>query len=194
MGKRILEVGTGKGRFAIELARCGANVTAIDISKEMLKIASKRAEQQNLQNQISFEEGDAEDLKYPANYFDVVMCLQTLMHVPNKRRCLGELARVVKQNGVIVVDDINKDHRWRIAVRGWKNFVKAVLLDVFESPLCLPLRIALHVAFLKPLNPAIVKRTTQKEFTQMVEDKGVKIEQIINYCPVYFLIVARKNE
>ena len=57
-GKTILDVGTGKGRFAIDFALRGDKVTACDISKEMLDIAKKRAKRVGVESKITFELGD----------------------------------------------------------------------------------------------------------------------------------------
>ena len=193
--KHILEVGTGKGRIAIELARCGAKVTAIDISREMLKIASQRAREQGINDRIFFEEGDAENLRYSDSFFDAVICVQTLMHIPNQPKCLKEMTRVTKPKGIIIIDHINKKHLWRIQVRGKKNFIQAILTDIYLSALFLPIRYSLHKTLKRPLNPSIVSRTTKRKFCNLV-GKGLEIVHTIDYgpqyCPMYFLIVTRK--
>jgi len=196
-GKHILEVGVGKGRIAIELARCGAKVKAIDISREMLKIASQRAKEKGVLEKIVFEEGDAERLKYSSDFFDAVVCIQTLMHVPNQQKCLNELARVVKSNGIVVVDHINKKHRWRIMVRGKKDYIWAVIDDIYYSTLGLPIRYLVHKILGRPLNPSIINRATREQFIILARKAGLKIERIIDYgpdcCPMYFLIVGMKT-
>ena len=194
--KHILDVGTGKGRFAIELAKRGAKVTAVDISEEMLAIASKRALEQKMSRTIIFEVGDAEDIKFPANFFDHVICIQTLMHIPNPLKCLKELARVAKQNGLVVVDHENKDRRWRIIIKGKKNYLEMMLKDIYLSGLGLPLRCLLHVTLKRPLNPSVMSGITRDELIDLVKRASLKIEHVINYgpgyCPAYFMIVARK--
>jgi len=196
-GKHILEVGTGKGRIAIELAKCSAEVTAIDISKEMLEIASERAREQGVENRTTFEEGDAESLRYSNNVFDAVVCVQTLMHIPNQLKCLKELTRVTKLKGIILIDHINKEHLWRVQVRGKKNFIRAILVDIYLSDLSLPIRYLIHKTLKKPINPSTVSRTTRTDFCNLVQESGLKIEHTVDYgpkyCPIYFLIVAKKE-
>lgn len=195
-GKHILDVCTGKGRFAIELAKRGAKVTAIDISKEMLEIACERALEQGIIDRITFEEGDAENLKYPSNFFDSVLCIQSLMHLPNPLYCLRELARVVKPNGVVIVDHENKDLRWRLIVKGKRNYLLWFFRDIYLSIWGLPLRYLQHVTLKRPLNPSILLGITSSEFIDLVKKSGLKVEQLINYgpshCPAYFMVVALK--
>jgi SAM-dependent methyltransferase len=91
-GQRILDLGTGTGRAALALAQSGAIVTGVDASSEMLSVARRRAAELGLA--IEFAEGDAHALAFPDRSFDAVVCLRLLMHVPDWRRCLGELCRV----------------------------------------------------------------------------------------------------
>lgn len=194
--KHILDVGAGKGRFAIELAKQGAKIRAIDISQEMLAIASKRALREGVQNNIIFEEGDSENLGYPANFFDHAICIQTLMHIPDPLSCLKELARVVKPNGLVILDHENKDRRWRLSIKGERNYLQWILKDIYLSGLGLPLRGLLHLILKKPLNPSVMYGVTKREFIDLVKRAGFKVEQLIEYgpehSPAYFMIVGRK--
>ena len=99
-GRTILDVGTGTGRAALQMARGGARVTAIDASEEMLAVARRRANDEHLT--VTFTAGDAHQLDFPDRSFDVVISLRVLMHAPAWRRCIGELCRVA--TSLIVVD------------------------------------------------------------------------------------------
>ena len=90
--RTVLDVGTGTGRAAIALTRRGASVTGIDASSEMLAVAKRRALAARVD--VSFQQGDAHELPYPAASFDSVICLRVLMHTPDWRKSLGELCRV----------------------------------------------------------------------------------------------------
>ncbi|MDH7486926.1 MAG: class I SAM-dependent methyltransferase [Anaerolineae bacterium] len=108
-GQRVLDVGTGKGRFAIPCAQAGARVTAIDISGEMLAQARQRAQQAGLSP--CFVQGDAEHLPFSSQAFDVVSCMESLMHVPHPQQAVAEAARVVRPGGQTIFSMTNK---WRI--------------------------------------------------------------------------------
>lgn len=99
-GRHALDVGTGTGRAAIALARAGATVTAVDASTEMLEVARARAAEAGVS--VRFDVGDAHALPFPDCQFDLSVGLRILMHVPDWRRCVGELCRVTR--GRVVVD------------------------------------------------------------------------------------------
>ena len=68
-GARVLDVACGTGNTAIPAARAGGSVTGCDIASNLLDQAELRAVAENLD--ITFKEGDAEDLPFPADSFDV---------------------------------------------------------------------------------------------------------------------------
>jgi len=96
----ILDVATGTGRAALLMARRGAEVTAVDASEEMLRVARQRAAEERAQ--ITFQRGDAHALHFEDKAFDVVICLRLLMHAPDWRKCLSELCRVAER--LVIVD------------------------------------------------------------------------------------------
>jgi SAM-dependent methyltransferase len=99
-GRSILDVGTGTGRAAVELARGGARVVGVDASAEMLEVARTRA----LDAGVSLRLGraDAHDLPFENQSVDGAVSLRVLMHAVNWRQCLSELCRVSRWR--IVVD------------------------------------------------------------------------------------------
>ena len=105
-GKRVADIGTGKGRFAISFALQGAEVYALDISAEMLDQAQQDAEKAGVQ--VRYLRGDAENLPYPDDFFDIVVCMETIMHVPHPDKLVRELARVVRPDGQVMLSMTNK--------------------------------------------------------------------------------------
>jgi ubiquinone/menaquinone biosynthesis C-methylase UbiE len=97
-GRAVIDVGTGTGRAAIELAARGARVTGVDASEEMLRVARERAAGAGLP--VVFEQGDAHALPFGDGVFDAAVCLRVLMHAPDWRRCLRELCRVSRERVV----------------------------------------------------------------------------------------------
>ncbi len=93
--KKILDVATGTGRHAIDMAEQGAEVTGVDVSKEMLDIARKKAEEKNLE--IKFKKEDATNLSFKDKEFDIVTSSRFL-HLPEKRKpYLKEMTRVAEE-------------------------------------------------------------------------------------------------
>lgn len=97
-GKQVLEYGCGKGSYAFGLAGMGANVAGIDISDEGIELATTRAREEGLQDQLSFQVMNAEELEFPDDHFDIV-CGSGILHHLDMDTALKELTRVLKPQG-----------------------------------------------------------------------------------------------
>src|SRR5271169_4772125 len=93
-GAKVLDVACGTGNTAIPLARCGAQVTGVDIATNLLQQARDRASAEGLE--IVFDEGDAEQLPYPDRTFDAVVTMFGAMFAPRPELVVSECARVLK--------------------------------------------------------------------------------------------------
>jgi len=100
-GKKILEIGCGYGSLSIYVAKRGMKVTGIDISSEAIKI-SKRNALLNRQKVI-FKQANGEKLPFKDKVFDVVVCCETLEHIPNHKKAIDEIIRVTKDSGKIII-------------------------------------------------------------------------------------------
>jgi ubiquinone/menaquinone biosynthesis C-methylase UbiE len=100
-GERVVDVacGTGLVTFAAATAvsRAG-NVVGVDLSEAMVNLARARARERGL-GHIRFERMDAEELVLPTASFDVALCALGLMYVPDARKAVGEMARVLAPGG-----------------------------------------------------------------------------------------------
>src|SRR5581483_10769245 len=95
-GMKVLDLASGTGEPAISIAeRVGptGQVSALDLSSDLLAIAARRAQQRGLTN-ISFHRGDAQALPFPDNGFDLAACRFGVMFFNDVARALGELRRV----------------------------------------------------------------------------------------------------
>jgi demethylmenaquinone methyltransferase/2-methoxy-6-polyprenyl-1,4-benzoquinol methylase len=104
-GSTALDVATGTGDLAIELARRGAEVTGSDFAPAMLELARRKAPG------LAFEEGDALDLGYPDATFDAVTVGFGARNFADLDRGLGEMARVTKPGGHVVVLEITSPQK-----------------------------------------------------------------------------------
>ncbi len=102
-GRRALDVGTGRGQFAVYLASSGFSVTGIDISEEMISHARHHAMGNQLD--IDFQTGDAENLEFEDNTFDIVVSRNLLWTLPRPEKALREWHRVMKPGGTLLVSD-----------------------------------------------------------------------------------------
>lgn len=130
-GARALEVGCGQGTFCGWLADHGAErVLGIEFSSA----AVRRARASSDHPAVRFEVGDIQDIGCADGSFDLVVSCETIEHVPDLRRALRELARVLRPGGTLLLSTPNYAsltglHRlYRTATgRGW---------DEGGQPLC----------------------------------------------------------
>ena len=102
--KNILDVATGTGDIALELANIeGAKIIGIDISEKMLDLGRKKILKQSLSDKITLVSGDAENLSYSNNYFDVITIGFGVRNFQNLIKGLNESNRVLKENGKLII-------------------------------------------------------------------------------------------
>ena len=104
---RILDVGVGTGRIAIELARIGWHVDGVDISEGMLLRARSNAEHAGVGDRMRFFLGDvAEPGALPPGPYEAVLSIGCLFHLPRgvHRQFLAGLAQRLGPDGVVLVD------------------------------------------------------------------------------------------
>lgn len=99
-GKKVLDCGCGEGRLSNFLAEKDADVIAIDISSETIKVAKEKAANKN----ISFLVMDAEKLEFEDNSFDLIACAGILHHL-DIEKAYQELSRVLKPDGKIICNE-----------------------------------------------------------------------------------------
>jgi len=101
VGSKALDVACGTGNLAIPLARSGCVVTGLDIAPNLLEQARERARSENLD--ITFIEGDAEQLPFPDASFDAVVSMFGAMFAPRPELVAAEFARVLKPGGLLAM-------------------------------------------------------------------------------------------
>jgi len=95
-GLRVLDVATGTGLVAFELAERGASVVGLDQSEEMLAVARER-----VGDRVTFVRGEAERLPFADEEFEALTFTYLLRYVDDRAATMRELARVVKPGGRI---------------------------------------------------------------------------------------------
>jgi ubiquinone/menaquinone biosynthesis C-methylase UbiE len=108
-GKSVLEVGCGIGLDALEYAKRGARVAAIDLSPICMNLAKTYFSYNNLNGVLKI--GNAEQLPYKDNEFDVVVARQILMFTPDPQKAVDEMLRVLKPGGEAIALLHNR-HSW----------------------------------------------------------------------------------
>jgi SAM-dependent methyltransferase len=95
---RALDAACGTGRHAKHLS-IKHETFGVDASPEMLAVARETAPE------ATFDAGDLEDLPFPDDHFDVVVCALALCHLPDLTAAVGEIARVARSGAKVVLTD-----------------------------------------------------------------------------------------
>jgi ubiquinone/menaquinone biosynthesis C-methylase UbiE len=97
----VLEVGCGIGTDSINFARAGAELTAVDLSNESLRLAEQRADVMGVADRIRFVQANAEELAatLDGDSYDLVYSFGVIHHTPHPDRALGEMRALVAPGG-----------------------------------------------------------------------------------------------
>jgi arsenite methyltransferase len=144
---RVLEIGPGAGYFSREIARRipRGHLELMDLQPQMLAKARHKLAAAGLKH-VGYTEGDAADLPFPDASFDVATLVAVIGEIPNNKRCVDSLYRVLRPGGLAVFHehlpdpDIFKLSTLRTLVEGagfgfmrswgrWYNYTAA-----FEKP------------------------------------------------------------
>jgi len=99
----VVDLGTGTGAIALLLAEMGHRVTGMDLSLEMLSVASRDAEARSLP--VDFQVGDAEETGLPDASFDAVVSRHLLWTLPHPFQALEEWTRLLRPGGILLILD-----------------------------------------------------------------------------------------
>lgn len=103
-GKSVLEIGCGSGEYAVTLVERGArSVVAEDFSP----VAIRQAAARNRSDRLTFAVGDIQQIAHSDASFDVIVSCETIEHVPDPRRAVSELVRVLAPGGLLLLTSPN---------------------------------------------------------------------------------------
>jgi SAM-dependent methyltransferase len=155
----VLDLGCGAGHTALAVAPHVAQVTAVDVTPDMLNAAARLAEQRGVAN-VTFQVADATRLPFDSERFDLVTSRVAAHHFADPRAALAEVRRVLRSGGrFVLVDTVSPEEApldtflqcvelmrdashvrdWRISewlhMLGEAGFSHAELVDRFSLPL-----------------------------------------------------------
>ena len=170
---KILEVGIGDGfpysnvldEMAYEVYGIDISLTHVDMVKESLP-------------NINVCVGDAEDLEFQDNFFDIVFCFRSTWYFPNLIKSISEMLRVVKNDGLIMFDIQNINHPihlkimkeqlrrknsyiYEISTRLIKNLTKLIIRPIKFFPMHWTLKE--HIVVGTPTDPSSINLYLSKE-------------------------------
>ena len=111
VGERILEIGPGTGYYTLDLGEwigVEGELEIFDIQQEMLDHTMRRAGERGLAN-VTATQGDAQALPHADDIFDAVVLTTVLGEIPDQEAALGEIARVLRPGGRLVVGELVGD-------------------------------------------------------------------------------------
>jgi len=115
-GKRVLDAACGEGYGSALLADVAANVTGVDIAPQAIAHAQARY---GAHSNLRFRQGDCTALDLPAASVDLVVSFETLEHVAAQERLIAGFARVLTDDGILIVS--SPDKRTYSDASGFRN-------------------------------------------------------------------------
>lgn len=162
--QKILDVATGTGAQAYQLAKLGHDVIGIDLSPEMLNQATKKI---SPPLKLSFQQADGTKLPFRDNSFDASTISFGLHDMPYEidLLVLKEMKRVTKKDGKILIVDYNEPR---------KNFMAKLthpLIRLYETPMYLP----------------FIKRGLER----LLKEVGLKINTETNFLGLFQILLVK---
>jgi 2-polyprenyl-3-methyl-5-hydroxy-6-metoxy-1,4-benzoquinol methylase len=105
---RLLDIGCGAGDFLLNIERRGFEVYGVDISSQACKIAQDRLRRRGKTGEGIFNR-ELKECNFPDNYFDVITLWHVLEHLPNPNITLKEIHRILKKDGILILETPNID-------------------------------------------------------------------------------------
>jgi ubiquinone/menaquinone biosynthesis C-methylase UbiE len=137
-GERVLDVACGTGivaRRAAPRVGTGGTVVGLDLNEGMLEVARKASS--GVRPAIEWRQGDATDMPLPDAAFDIVFCQQALQFFPDRAAALGEMHRVLVQNGRLalsVLRSIEHNPGYRLLAEALERHVGPDAGSMMRSP------------------------------------------------------------
>ena len=134
---RFLDVATGTGDLALNCANTypDVSVVGVDFVQEMVNNGLKKVESQNLNNRVKLKWGDATNIEYKDNSFDVTAIAFGIRNIPDKQKALSEMKRVIVDDGQVMVLELTTPEPgfWRNTYSFYLNGVLPKLAKWFTK-------------------------------------------------------------
>lgn len=180
---RFLDVATGTGDLALDCANTyqDVQVIGVDFVEEMVNNGLKKVDKQNLEHRVELKWGDATNIDYIDDTFDVTAIAFGIRNIPNKEKALSEMKRIIVPNGQIMVLELTTPEPgfWRSTYSFYLNGVLPKLAKWFTK----------NPAAYEYLADSIMNFPTRGEFLALMESIGLKncraIPLTFGVCTLY---------
>ncbi len=119
--------GCGNGTRLIKKYFNPEKIAAIDLDKRMIETAKKKIDDKS----VEFMVMDAVNLEFPENSFDIIFDFGIIHHIPNWWDCIGELKRVLKNKGEILLEELSIESFKGFPGILWKSILTHPYKDMF---------------------------------------------------------------
>ncbi|MFX1317700.1 MAG: class I SAM-dependent methyltransferase [Promethearchaeota archaeon] len=184
----ILDVACGEGNVARYLAKEGAKVTGIDISR-MLDFAIEREEKEQLG--IRYVKLNAEYIsdKFGKSSFDKVICNMALMDIEDYKTTLQQISQVLKENGIFVFSILHPAFSWpvcntiRVPGDSQRNEDRMkVVIDYFDERPMLYTETLSTIQFIRPIS-AYLNELVRNNFALVEVSEPKASEEVVQQFP-----------
>jgi SAM-dependent methyltransferase len=191
-GRRVLDAACGEGYGSALLADAAAEVIGLDI--DAASIAHARERYGALAN-VRYEQGDATRLDFPSGTFDLVVCFETLEHVQDQERMIAGFARVLTDEGILIVS--SPDRHAYSEVSGFRN--EFHVRELYRDEL---------LALLRPYFPSVdlfgqkllfqsviwaLEGSSGEHEASTADRSAGAIAPNLDYAPLYFVALCGKR-
>lgn len=164
---KVIDVATGTGAQAFELAKLNLDVVGIDLSPEMLEQAKKKC---NINLKLKFQHADATEIPFKDNYFDYSSVSLGLHDMPYEIgiSVLKEMKRVTKTGGQILIVDYMEPKKHPVAK------ISHLLVNLYET---------------KNYKPFI-----NRGLDAILSEVGLKIHKDTNFLGLFQIVICQNNK
>ncbi len=124
--EKVLEIGANRGELVKEMMKYGDDVIGVDFNADAVKLAGS--------DRIIFM--NAENLDFPNSYFDKIVSIHAIEHIPDIQKAINEMSRVLKNNGEAVLiyplEPIRGIAAMRDAILAYHDILKARKLHIHK--------------------------------------------------------------
>lgn len=184
---RYLDVACGTGDLSIAAAEKHPEicVTGIDFVPEMVAAAKEKVQKKNLTGRITLLQGDALQLPFEENHFDVTGIAFGIRNIPDRKRALSEMLRVTVPGGQVMVLEMTfvQNRFFKLIYYVYLNYLLPSFAKVFSK----------NPAAYYYLADSIMNFPSPDEFAKIMEDAGmVDVEKYPLTFGITWLHIGRK--
>ena len=186
--KRYLDVACGTGDLSVAAAvkHPEISVTGVDFVPEMVDTARNKVRKKKLENRIEIMQGDATELPFEDNRFDVAGMAFGIRNIPDRWRALSEMLRVVVPGGQVMVLEMTfvQNRFFKFIYYLYLNFLLPAFARLFSK----------NPAAYHYLADSIMNFPTPDEFAKILEDVGmVQVEKYSLTFGIAWLHIGKKK-